>query len=358
MTPLGREPRVIKLAHELGLPIEGNCLAHVTEYALTKVRGLLAGFDLRSMDDVRRYLSSRLSVRIEFIECDGDVARIATNCADFVPPLSDGRATTLLDALVADFLEGDTEGALIPHQAPQPGDLRYLAVVDARGSRRYRAHFTLWHELTHVVVLPENQPVRVWRRAPTPDRRKTDPVERAIDYVAGLLGFFEPFYRPALGDAVMRAGGRLTFTAIEEARAAVVPQASFYAAAKASIRMAASAVAFLRVEYDYKAAEHEELNSGQFSLGDLRPAPEPELRVIDIAVSESATSSRLAIHRKMRVPARSVLARAYTSPTDVYLDALEDQGWWETRGRGNLPTRRLRVQSIRRGQMVYGLVEA
>jgi hypothetical protein len=95
----------------------------------------------------------------------------------------------------------------------------------------------------------------------------------------------------------------------------------------------------------------------QLLLGDLRPPPEPELRIIDIAVSNSVTSSRLAIHKKMRVPSRSILARAYASSTDVLLDAVEDQAWWETSERGSLPAARLRVQSMRRGEMVYGLVE-
>jgi hypothetical protein len=59
----------------------------------------------------------------------------------------------------------------------------------------------------------------------------------------------------------------------------------------------------------------------------------------------------------MRVPETSVLRRAYDSSFDVTLDAVEDQAAWETSADGQLPSLLLRVQAIRRGQYVYGLIE-
>lgn len=58
----------------------------------------------------------------------------------------------------------------------------------------------------------------------------------------------------------------------------------------------------------------------------------------------------------MRVPAESVLSRAFTSAVDLTVGADEDQGWWETSRGGPLPTLPLRVEAARRGRYVYGLI--
>jgi hypothetical protein len=46
----------------------------------------------------------------------------------------------------------------------------------------------------------------------------------------------------------------------------------------------------------------------------------------------------------------------YASAVDVTLGADEDQEWWETSRSGWLAALPLRVEAVRRGRFVYGLI--
>lgn len=348
MSQLGRHPEIIKLAHDLGLPISGDCLARVRDHALRRARQLLEGFDPKSMQELQRVLANRLLVRIAIIETDEDVDRIAEEYADFSP--------TLRHCLRLEFLELDTEGITIEHEDPQPGEMRYLAVVDARGRRRARAHFTLWHEITHVLIMPEQLAFKAFRRAPTPEQIEKKPLEKAVDSIAGLLALYGPVFGPHLREAVAR-DGRLTFAAIEAAKAAVAPGASLLSTAIASVRMSSKPAALVSVDYAYKKRERNSLSTLEFDLGSAAPKVEAKLRAVYVVANQAAGAGGFAIRRNMRVPETSVLRRAYDSSFDVTLDAVEDQAAWETSADGQLPSLLLRVQAIRRGQYVYGLIE-
>jgi hypothetical protein len=101
--------------------------------------------------------------------------------------------------LRAEFIKGDTEGLLIDNPKPGKGGRDYLVIVDARGPRKARAYFTAWHELAHLLLYPRKQAVfEGFRRAPTPEAKLKDPVESAVDHIAGLLAFWEPLFKPAL----------------------------------------------------------------------------------------------------------------------------------------------------------------
>ena len=87
MSQLGRDPEIIKLARDLGLPISGDCLARVRDYALRKARQLLDGFDPKSMHELQRVLANRLLVRIAVIDTDDDIDGIADEYREFSPTL-------------------------------------------------------------------------------------------------------------------------------------------------------------------------------------------------------------------------------------------------------------------------------
>jgi hypothetical protein len=81
------------------------------------------------------------------------------------------------------------------------------------------------------------------------------------------------------------------------------------------------------------------------------------LRAVAVIANEAAAGSDLCIRRNMRVPEQSVLMTAYEAPSEVDLEALEDQSWWETSSSGALPELPIRVRARRRGRFVYGLIE-
>lgn len=347
MTMLGREPKVVKLARDLGLPIRGDCLASVRDFALLKTRQLLDGFDPKSMRELQRILANRLLVRVAVIESDEDVERISSEHSAF--------SRTLRQCLRLEFLSGDTEGITIEHENPRPGEMSYLAVIDARGPRRGRAYFTLWHEITHVLIMPEQLVFKAFRRSPTEDQKEKDPLEKTVDSIAALLAFYEPLFGPPLR-AAEALEGHLTFAAIETAKAATTPEASFLASAIASVNITSQPAALVSLDFGYKKRERLALAIPELDLGFANPKAEAKLRAIHVVTNDAATKRGVAIRRNMRVPEQSVLRRAWNAPTDTHISALENQGDWTSSSRGALPNLELRVEAIRRGSFVYGLI--
>jgi hypothetical protein len=299
------------------------------------------------MRDLQRILANKLLVRVEVIERDEDVDAIATKHADF--------STTLRSCLRLEFLSEQTEGLTIEHEDPRPGGMKFLAVVDARGGRRARAHFTLWHEIAHILVLPAQLAFKVFRRSPTEDLIEKDPVEKVVDSIAGQLAFYEPLFGPALRSAIDQEGG-MTFVAIDGAKANVTPEASFLAAAIASVNLSDRPVALVSLDYAYKKHERRTLDIPELDLGSANPKVEAKLRAVHVVANEAATKSGVAIRRNMRVPEGSILRRAWDSPYDTQLVAEEDQSDWGSTAGGALPGLSLRIEARRTGSYVYGLI--
>ena len=105
-----------------------------------------------------------------------------------------------------------------------------------------------------------------------------------------------------------------------------------------------------------KKDEERAVRSPQQAFDFAYREPAEELRVVTVVQGGLLTDTALAIRSNMRVPERSVLARAYASAFDITLTADEDQSWWAASGRGPLEPLSLRVHAIRRGRFIYGLI--
>ena len=348
---LSQDPRVATLARNLGLPDRGDCLTHLTQFALGKIDHIFKQWpeSIDSIDVLLQIAASRLSVCIEYIRTDSDLDRVAHDRAAY--------SLTLRETLQWEFARGTSEGNLIEHRDPQPGDRRYLAIVDARGDRAVRAYFTAWHEMSHVLTTPSQLDFKLYRRTPAAEEVWKDPVESAVDHIAGTIAFYEPIFRPALTKAVS-SNGRITITAIECARNAVAPSASLYSAILAALRLWPEPLCFVRAEPRLKPAEQRKLSSLQQDLG-LGLEPEvivPKLRLVDVIQNDKARSSRLKLHEHMRVPTSSVISRVHQEQLSSEHEDFEDQASWVRSADGALPPAPLRVTATRRGATVYSLV--
>lgn len=350
MVQLARDPKVVQLAKNLGLNWRGDCLAAVREYALAQVERITrdSPIPIDSLDALRWVVANKFGLKLEFIREHEDVAQIADKYPDFHPMLR--------RRLIHEFVDGDTEGITLERDEPNPRIFRYLAVVDARGERAPRAYFTAWHEIAHLLVHPEQLAFPEFRRTPPESERAKEPLEALVDHVAGRLAFFPSFFRPALETAVQQHGG-LTFTALDAARESAAPTASLYATAVGSIRLVDAPVLLVTAEMGLKAEERRFAYGAQQTFGFATEGVEQKLRVTAVVMNDAvAATSGLAIRRNMRVPPSSVLARAHESETDVILTGDEDQSSWETSRTGTLPPLPLRVEALRRGRYVYGLI--
>jgi hypothetical protein len=329
MIDLSRHPKLRQLARNLHIPDGGDCLQQLREHAIATVEQMLTDWNVSSVEELRILIADKLSVKIEYIHSDADVNRLA---ASYGQVMSDFR-----QLLRAEFLKHDTEGLLVDNPKPGKGGRDYLVVVDARGSRRARSYFTAWHELAHLLLYPRRQAVfEGFRRTPAPEAKLKDPVESAVDHIAGLLAFWEPLFRPALQNA---ARGGLSLEAVEAASGEIAPGASLQAACLATVRIWEQPLAFV---------------TGAISC--KKDGTAPGLRIVNIAANEMAREAGCLLRKHMRIPPGSALARAFNDLFGRQHNAVEDQADWEVSGHGPLTELRWRVQAARRGPLVYGLL--
>jgi hypothetical protein len=340
-------PRVIQLARDLHLDLRGDCAQRITAFALDRVRSLIEGFPVADLDTMRTLLANRLRAKVEFIHDDADIERIATDHSTFHPHLR--------RRLREEFITGTTEGITLERDGGDARAFQFLAVVDARGSRAIRAYFTAWHELVHLLIHPPQLAFAGFRRSPPVELIQKDPIESLVDSIAGDVGFFEPIYAPVFREAVVD-NGALSFAAMDLARHKGAPSASFYAASLAGIRLTTQPALFVTVDNRLKKSEAREVEGSQLGFPLGLPQPQRQLRVVAAASTANADAYGFRIFAGMRVPPSSVLTTAFNSPGDVALVADEDQDWWETSRSGALSSLGLRVEAMRRGRYVYGLL--
>jgi hypothetical protein len=329
MNDLTRHPKLRQLARNLHVPDNGDCLAELRVHALSRVREMLNEWSVETIDELRVLVADKLSVKIEFIYTDGDVDQLAEKYGQVM-----GGFRGLLRA---EFLKCDTEGLLVDNPKPGKGGRDYLVVVDVRGARKIRAYFTAWHELAHLLLYPRRQAVfDGFRRAPTQEARLKDPVESAVDHIAGLLAFWEPIFTPALRSAT---GGNLSLDAIQLASAEVAPGASLQSACLAAVRTWPAPAVFITADVSCKA------NGSSRSL-----------RIQSVVANDLARNVGCKIRRPMRIPPSSALSKAFNDILCRRHYGQENQGDWEVSGRGPLAALPWHVQAIRRGPLVYGLL--
>jgi hypothetical protein len=327
---LAHHPKLRQLARNLHIPESGDSLRELSEHAIASVQKMIAEWNgIETIEELRFLVADRLSVKLEFLRTDEDVDRIAGEYRHFL--------TRFRRLLHADFLQGTTEGLLIDNPEPHKGGRRYLAIIDARGSRSARAYFTAWHELAHLLLCPPQQLLlEGFRRTPIAVTKLKDPLESAVDQIAGLLAFWSPIFGPALQEDV---GAQLTFAGIERAAANVAPGASLYAASLAATRLWLKPAVFLTAE-----------------MGTKTNGTGLALRVQTLIPNGGAGTDDCCLHKNMRVPTKSILSRAFADPFGREWEADENQAEWEVSGQGYLPTRAWRVQAVRRGSAVYGIL--
>src|SRR5438034_10775014 len=75
MNALGRNPKIIKLARDLGLPIRGDCASHIAKHARHVVDRIVQDSIVRvtDLETLRRVVADKLRVKLEFIYSDADI---------------------------------------------------------------------------------------------------------------------------------------------------------------------------------------------------------------------------------------------------------------------------------------------
>ena len=324
------DPAVHQLARDLGLPRRGNPLTRIRGFALDRVQQILTDSPVAvtNLESLRLVLADNFRLRIEFLSEDSDIERVARQHADFHPLLA--------PRLREEFLNGETEGITLERSKWDPARFGYLAVVDARGSRASRAFFTAFHEITHLIIHPEQMAFPGFRRTPGTDEKTRDPIESVVDHVAGQVGFFAPVFGPLLDDAIRQEGG-VTFGCLDSVRLSTSPPPSLHATAIAAVNLVSKSAMFVHADLACKKAEARALRSSQTTFGFAKVKPKFDVRAVAAVSNDAAKRKGLIIHPHIRIPRRSVIYDAFESSEEVELRAREDQAWWENSRNGSLP---------------------
>src|SRR5262249_6476420 len=125
-----------------------------------------------------------------------------------------------------------------------------------------------------------------------------------------------------------RSSGRLTFDVAESIRAQFCPDASYQATLNACAARMKTPVVLVEAGLSLKKTELRALHSPQTSLLPT-PAPKPCLRVLNAMPNPAARNASLQVHRHMRVPASSIIAKLFAADSSLF-ESSENLASWTT----------------------------
>jgi hypothetical protein len=149
----------------------------------------------------------------------------------------------------------------------------------------------------------------------------------------------------------------LTFDAIESAKKKAAPDASLFATAIQSINYYVNPAILIKVAERFKKEEERIMESTQQTFDFAQPDFTRKLRVETLIEYSSAKKKKtFELRQNMRVPQESVLYKLFEDPFGDNLTANENQDLWETSSSGHLSSLPIKIEAIRRGSFVYGLI--
>jgi hypothetical protein len=308
-TPL--EMHAYGVARALGIQVESNAVDAVVGYCEAQVAKFAAAFACATLDDLRLATANGLRTLPVTVTSDSELATLkATYTA----------RRELWFATIEEDLSPSVYGQTIRLLHKQVGERPFVSVIDARSDKAARACFTEWHEYAHLLTLTD--PLRTkFQRSHGSVR---PPEEALMDAIAARIGFFEPLFVPNVPKT-------LTFASISALRSATCPTASWTSLLSAIARVWPKAAITIRADMQVKAAL--QVPAGQGSFGFFSPPP-GELRAVQAIGNEPARLEDFRIHRNMRVPASSVIHRAFVG--SAVEEGQEDLEQWETSNDGPL----------------------
>lgn len=339
-------PIVIKIANNLGLKRLPNAEMAIRNYCFRRVKRIVAAFGkIENLNQLLEVISSHLEMKFEEVHKDEDLELISRNYL---------KKKELIFSRLHKELDQKTDGLLIRLEHAKAWEPKFVAVIDCRGYKAWRAYFTKWHEISHLLTTPPTQMTFQFRRIPS---FKKGAEEQIVDKVAGDIAFYADIFYPALVQKIAR-DGRLTFSAIESLRETVCVGASRVSTLYAAIRQIPTLQLLVIAGLGYKRDEERLLNSGQLDLfPEQKQKIIPKLRAVEVSGTQKAQSIGFRIHRNMQVPEKSVIYKMFENPelfgetTTEY----ENLSWWE-HSKGHLQEEEIIVEARMSRDKVFALI--
>lgn len=331
-----RELRVA--AKRLGLPVHGNIESALLRHATEAIAALLSKCSPGNLSELLDHAATSLGLEIVEVHGDHDL----NSLLERIPPT---REPAL--ARVRMELDDRTDAVVLQRQNPEPWERRYLAVINCRSWHAHRRYFSKWHELVHLLL--EGRQLRLEFRRTGVEHKH--PEEILVDKIAGELAFYPPIFVPILLEEIGE-NRRLTFAAIDRVRQCIAPEASWHATLLAAVRHSPQPIYAIRAQLGLKRNEERQAKD---LLSTVTEPPAAKLRVREAIANPAAEALGIRVHLNMEVPADSVAAMAFDSPSGTIQSGREDFGLWRT-SRGPIGQGPILVEGVRRGDDLWCLL--
>jgi hypothetical protein len=334
MSKLDSKPQIWKLAVDLGLGSTSRPVAEILSHVKQRVRNVAQQFSCATLNDLLNATAGEVRTVFKEIHSNDDLQSLQSTYF----ALGETGFANLHSEL-------DSQGYAITLKRMNPAkwDRAYISVIDCRGEKAFRAYFSKWHELAHLLTLTQ-QTRLVFRR--THATALLDAEEGLMDLIAGEVGFLADFI-PLYGFS------DISFEMIESVRRQVSPDASFQAASIGIVRALTRPCILLQARLALKKSE--EPNKAQLTLAiPLHDGPTPTLRAVHATTNQAARDIGIYLPKNWKVPAESVIARVFESGGSA--QAQENLSWWRTSSGTRLPDCPISVEARRVGDSVIALL--
>jgi hypothetical protein len=172
--------KVIQLSRDLGWASRGEPGDYVVRYCLDVVERWIGTYEPSTLDDLLATVTAHMGIRVDEFHSDEELEAI---CERYK-----ANAELTFERVRQEFAVGDTFALTVRLKCPQHG-MKFVAVIDCRGSRALKRLFSIWHEIAHLLVNP--QLALEFRRCAGASK---DPVESLMDRIAGELAFHRKWF--------------------------------------------------------------------------------------------------------------------------------------------------------------------
>lgn len=331
---LRSDPQVWRLAVDLGLRPTADPVADIRAFCRKRLRAVLREFRCSTLRELLDTATAHLDTLFVEIRSDEQLAQVKREY------VAKGE---VVFATLDKELGPETFAITFRRRRALPGERSFVSVIDGRGEKAWRAYFSKWHELAHLLTLTDQARLSFCRTHSDPERR--DPEEALMDVLAGDAGFFLDLVTP-------HATGPLTFDGVASLREQLCPEASDQASLIGFVRAWPQPVLLLRAQPALKKAE--EAGRAQASFA-FRTPPSPALRAVQVTANDPATAAGLSIPLNMRVPEKSVIYRVFSGSEQIG-EADEDLSWWTSSDGGRLSEFPVDVTARRKGDHIQVLL--
>ncbi|BDS06456.1 hypothetical protein NT6N_14960 [Oceaniferula spumae] len=336
---ISTHPDIIGLANSLEL-YEGDPVESIRQYCREKVRTIVYGVgSVINIDQFEDRICESLKLEVHRVWSDEEVNRVAKSYVD------EGE---FIFAALSQQLSPDAFGIFIMLDKPNENGCPWVAVIDCRGEKQYRRHWTLWHEIAHCLTAVKE--LQLPLRRTTVEVKVKEPIEVLTDYLAKDLAFYGPIFDPILGMELQKNEGLLSFSVVENVRRKFSDEASLTSTLITCMERCKHPCLILEAGEGFNKKEKAQRKAGNQEV-------KPSLRVVRAFGNDLMDRYSIYIPKNYRVPKTSLIYNVFHRPSKALRKgAIENlELWTDSRG-GSLDHLKVKVEARKLGGTFYAIL--